>query len=92
MSGPPKDKPAPARVERDRTSAVVTTTLVGLTLLGAATIFWEPLTAFALGAPTTEGMGDPRPTASGGASPSVVPMTDDAGTTANGLADASGNS
>ncbi|MDB4983147.1 MAG: hypothetical protein JWM82_3899 [Myxococcales bacterium] len=99
MNGLPKDKSAPARVERpvvttaaDRTSAVVTTTLVGLALLGAATIFWEPLTAFALGAPSTEGMGDPRPTSSSGASPSLVPTTDDAGTTANGPEDASGNS
>jgi hypothetical protein len=97
MSGPPKDKSAPARTDRgDRASAVVTTTLVGLALLGTATIFWEPLTAFALGAPSAEGVGDPRPdlrpTSPGGAPPSSVPTTDDAGTTANGLADASGNS
>jgi hypothetical protein len=103
MSGPPKDKSAPARADRgdrgdrgDRTSAVVTTTLVGLALLGTGTIFWEPLTAFALGAPSTEGVGDPhpelRPTPPAGAAPSLVPTTEDAGTTANELADASGNS
>jgi hypothetical protein len=94
MSSPPKDKSAPARA--DRTSAVVTAGLVGLALLGTATIFWEPLTAFALGAPSTEGVGDPRPdlrqTSSGSAPSSLVPTTEDAGTTANGLADASGNS
>jgi hypothetical protein len=91
MSAPPKDKSATrgARPERpDHTSAVVTTTLVGLALLGAATIFWEPLTAFALGAPAADGVGDSHPTA-----PNLPAATGDAGAAAPALpADASGNS
>jgi len=59
MAAKPKAKPSsPARA--DRTSAVVTTTLILLTALGVVTIFWEPLTALALGSPSTEGVSEPR--------------------------------
>jgi hypothetical protein len=73
----PPTPPPPRRV--DRTSAVVTTTLIVLTVLGVVTIFWEPLTALALGAPTTDTVTEPRgPTATDGgatSAPSTSPST-----------------
>jgi len=49
MAGSKKGKPSPPPVSADRTSAVVTATL-----LGVVTVFWEPLAALAMGAPATE--------------------------------------
>jgi hypothetical protein len=72
MAATPRPKhsppqPPPRRV--DRTSAVVTTTLIGLTVLGVVTIFWGPLTALALGTPATDTVTEPRaaPASDGGA-------------------------
>jgi hypothetical protein len=45
---------APAASAPDRTSAIVTTTLIFLTGLGILTVFWEPLAALALGTPAAE--------------------------------------
>jgi hypothetical protein len=74
MPATPKAKqpPTPAPPRRvDRTSAVVTTTLIVLTVLGIVTIFWEPLTALALGTPVTDTVTEPRaPTATDGGAPS----------------------
>jgi hypothetical protein len=62
----PKHPPPQAPPSRaDRTSAVVTTTLIVLTLLGVVTIFWEPLTALALGTPATDTVTEPRAAAAG---------------------------
>jgi hypothetical protein len=66
---------------KDKTSTVVTATLVGLALLGVGTIFWEPLAALAVGAPPTEG-GDVH-------APTLAPATTDGGVAP---VDASGNS
>jgi hypothetical protein len=57
MRASPKDKaapePAPAKgASPDRTSAVVSSTIVALALVGVGTIFWEPLAALAVGSPT----------------------------------------
>jgi hypothetical protein len=63
MAATPKTKPtsAPTRAARaDRTSAVVTATLILLTALGIVTVFWEPLTALAVGAPAAESMAETR--------------------------------
>jgi hypothetical protein len=54
MAGSKKGKPSPPPVSADRTSAVVTATLILLTALGVVTVFWEPLAALAMGAPATE--------------------------------------
>jgi hypothetical protein len=74
MPATPKAKqpPTPPPQRRvDRTSAVVTTTLIGLTVLGVVTIFWEPLTALALGTPATDTVTESRATTTtdGGAAP-----------------------
>ena len=76
MAATPKAKapvpPSPAP-RRDRTSTVVTATLILLTALGIVTVFWEPLTALAVGAPASEPVGEARAaTADAGASPSVT--------------------
>ncbi len=97
----PPTQPPPRRVDQnsaplrrvDRTSAVVTTTLIVLTVLGVVTIFWEPLTALALGTPATDTVTEPRaPTAAdGGAALSTTTTS----TTSNGQrasVDASGSS
>ncbi|HEX4404276.1 MAG TPA: hypothetical protein VH560_05580 [Polyangia bacterium] len=63
MPATPKAKQPPApppQRSTDRTSAVVTTTLIVLTVLGVLTIFWEPLTALALGTPATDTVAEPR--------------------------------
>ena len=87
----PPTPPPPRRV--DRTSAVVTTTLIVLTVLGVVTIFWEPLTALALGTPATDSVGETRAATAtdGGAPPSAASPS----TTSNGphaSVDASGSS
>jgi hypothetical protein len=83
---PPTQAP-PRRV--DRTSAVVTTTLIVLTVLGVVTIFWEPLTALALGTPATDTVTEPRgPTATDGGAP-LSPTTS---TGSSASVDASGSS
>jgi len=75
--GPPRGKP-------DRTSTVVGVTLIGLAALGVLTIFWEPLAALAVGAPSADGVSDGRATSvDGGAVTSPTPV---------GALDASGNS
>jgi hypothetical protein len=51
---------APPAGRGDRTSAVVTATLILLTALGIVTIFWEPLTALAVGAPADEAVSGTR--------------------------------
>jgi hypothetical protein len=96
MMAPPKDKSSArptaetdeqARSEgADRTSAIVTTTLIGLALLGTGTVFWEPLTALAFGAPAAESMGDSHPFGA------TSPTTNDAGAASPNAPDASGNS
>ena len=81
MAPTTKGKPSPAPASADRTSTVVTSTLILLTLLGVVTVFWEPLAALAVGAPAAESVGESRgPAADAGsvASPSVP----SAGTTA----------
>jgi hypothetical protein len=96
MPATPKAKqPPPEAPQRrvERTSAVVTTTLIALTVLGVGTIFWEPLTALALGTPASDTVNEPRAATAidGGATPS--PATSP--TTSNGpraSVDASGSS
>jgi hypothetical protein len=71
----------------------VTTTLIVLTVLGVVTIFWEPLTALALGTPATDTVTEPRAATAtdGGAAPSPATSS----TTSNGpraSVDASGSS
>jgi hypothetical protein len=57
-------------------------TLIVLTVLGVVTIFWEPLTALALGTPATDTVTEPRAaTANDGGAP-VAPST--AASTSNG--------
>ena len=80
MAAPPKTKPtsAPSRAGSgpDRTSTVVAAALILLTGLGVVTVFWEPLTALALGAPAGEAVGEshaPLPVSDGGASGSALP-------------------
>jgi hypothetical protein len=76
MPAPPKAKPpTPATpITRDRTSTVVTATLILLTALGVVTVFWEPLTALAVGTPAGETVGEARaPAADGGASANAPP-------------------
>jgi hypothetical protein len=75
---------APARAKPERTSTVVGVTLIGLAALGVLTIFWEPLAALAVGAPSADSVSDVRGTpADGGAATSPTPV---------GALDASGNS
>jgi hypothetical protein len=96
MAATPKAKHPPAQAPPrrvDRTSAVVTTTLIVLTVLGVVTIFWEPLTALALGTPATDTVTEPRAaTASDGGAPA---SSSTASSTSNGPSvslDASGSS
>jgi hypothetical protein len=75
MAATPKAKPdaAPTPTRReDRTSAVVTATLILLTVVGGVTVFWEPLAAIAGGAPTADSVAETRAAApDAGASPST---------------------
>jgi hypothetical protein len=75
MAAPPKTKPPAAAARADRTSAVVSATLILLTVLGVVTVFWEPLAALAGGAPAAESVGEKRAAAGDGGvlpSPSVT--------------------
>jgi len=87
MAATPKVKRAPTRsaASADRTSTVVTATLIGLTVLGVLTVFWEPLAALAGGGPTTDVASEPRPAAPDAG---VVPSTN----APSAPADASGSS
>jgi hypothetical protein len=81
MAAPPKTKPpSPAPPSaRDRTSAVVSATLILLTVLGIVTVFWEPLTALAVGAPAGGTVGESHaPAADGGASAPASPSVETA--------------
>jgi hypothetical protein len=91
----PATPAAPRRV--DRTSAVVTTTLIVLTALGVVTIFWEPLTALALGTSATDAVTEPRAATAGDGGVTVSPSTSasPSPSTSNGSSaslDASGSS
>jgi hypothetical protein len=87
---PPTQAP-PRRV--DQTSAVVTTTLIVLTVLGVVTIFWEPLTALALGTPATDTVTEPRgPTATDGGAPSSKSTSPSTSNGPSASLDASGSS
>ena len=68
MAAPPKTKSpaAPSASGPDRTSAVVSATLILLTVLGVVTVFWEPLAALAGGAPASEAVGETRAATSDG--------------------------
>jgi hypothetical protein len=91
MAAKPKAKPSPAPTSvarADRTSAVVTTTLILLTALGIVTIFWEPLTALAVGTPPTESVSEARTAAPDGGA-AAVPA---AALSTSGVVDASGSS
>ncbi|HVU50955.1 MAG TPA: hypothetical protein VHL80_09735 [Polyangia bacterium] len=82
MAAPPKTKPPSAPATQDRTSAVVSATLILLTVLGVVTVFWEPLTALAGGAPATEAVGETRaaaPDAGALAAPSATAAADASG-------------
>jgi hypothetical protein len=69
----------------DRTSTVVTGTLILLTVLGVVTVFWEPLAAIAAGGSAGETTAEPRSfTPDGGAAPAPA--------SAPTPVDASGNS
>jgi hypothetical protein len=96
MAATPKVKaePVPAPVSRaDRTSAVVTATLILLTALGVVTVFWEPLTALAVGAPSAESVAEPRAAAADAGSLSTSsPSTNGGPIPAAGPVDASGSS
>src|SRR5580704_12226060 len=96
MAATPKAKPSPAApsARADRTSAVVTATLILLTATGVVTIFWEPLTALAVGAPSTETVAEPR-TGAGDAGAAATSPTTTPTTTPTGVpsgADAEGSS
>jgi len=96
MPATPKTKPTPpttATARPDRTSAVVTATLILLTALGVVTVFWEPLTALAVGAPSADSVAETRG-ASGdaGAGAGSSQSTTGGATTAASSADASGSS
>ena len=87
---PPTQAP-PRRI--DRTSAVVTTTLILLTVLGVVTIFWEPLTALALGTPATDTVTEPRAaTATDGGAPGSASTSASTSNARSASVDASGNS
>ena len=77
----------------DRTSAVVTTMLIVLTVLGVVTIFWEPLTALALGTPATDTVTEPRaPTATDGGATTSTTTTSATSNGSSASVDASGSS
>jgi hypothetical protein len=93
MTPTPKVKAPPAPSAPDRTSAVVTATLILLTALGVVTVFWEPLTALALGAPTADSVAEPRaPAVDAGPGGAPSPSTNGAASPQPGPTDASGNS
>jgi hypothetical protein len=96
MAATPMTKPpsTPARATRgDRTSAVVTATLILLTALGIVTVFWEPLTALAVGTPAAESMAETRAAVGDGGSPvAPAPSVTGAPATTPGALDASGSS
>jgi hypothetical protein len=96
MPATPKTKPStsPAPAARpDRTSAVVTATLILLTALGIITVFWEPLTALAVGAPSAESVADTRGgSGDGGTAATSSPSETGAAATAAAAPDASGSS
>jgi hypothetical protein len=94
MTGPPKGKhaptdapaaaaAAPARAATDRTSTVVTGTLILLTVIGVLSVFWEPLAALAQGGstgPAAESAGEPRVTApDAGSAPASIATVDASG-------------
>jgi hypothetical protein len=82
MAAPPKTKPptSPPLPGPDRTSAIVSATLILLTVLGVVTVFWEPLAALAGGAPAAETVGETRAaTPDAGASPSGTGAVDASG-------------
>jgi len=81
MAETPKTKPpaASARAARaDRTSAVVTATMILLTGLGIVTVFWEPLTALAVGAPSAESVAETRAPVGDAGAPATTPGAHDA--------------
>jgi hypothetical protein len=81
MAATPKTKPpsTPVRASRaDRTSAVVAATLILLTALGIVTVFWEPLTALAVGAPAAESVGETRAAVGDAGTPASTPGAHDA--------------
>jgi hypothetical protein len=96
MAATPKGKPptAPAPAARaDRTSAVVTATLILLTALGIVTVFWEPLSALAVGSPSAESVAEPRATAGdSGSAATPSPSVTGAAATTPDPRDASGSS
>jgi hypothetical protein len=96
MPATPKTKPSapPAPAARpDRTSAVVTATLILLTALGVITVFWEPLTALAVGAPPTESVAETRGiSGDGGVAATSSPSANGGAAPAAAAPDASGNS
>ena len=100
MAATPKAKPPSARApahaaERtpDRTSSIVTGTLILLTVIGVVTVFWEPLAALAVGAPASDSMGEARtPTADGGLLPAAAPSVSGAAGPPGGALDASSSS
>ena len=104
MAATPKAKPPSARAperkserksERasDRTSSIVTGTLIFLTVLGVITVFWEPLTALAIGAPASDSMGEARaPSADGGLGPASAPSVSGAAGPTGGPMDGSSSS
>ena len=96
MAATPKAKPSPApspTPRPDRTSTVVTGTLILLTVLGVVTVFWEPLAALASGAPAADSMGEARPSsADGGAGAAPSPSVTGGTTSSAGARDASASS
>jgi hypothetical protein len=88
----PSTPPAPAAWP-DRTSAVVTATLILLTALGVITVFWEPLTALAVGGPSAESVAETRGiSGDAGTAATSSPSENGAAATAAAAPDASGSS
>jgi hypothetical protein len=81
MAATPKTKPpsTPVRAAHaDRTSAVVAATMILLTALGIVTVFWEPLTALAVGAPSAESVAETRTAVGDAGAPATTPGAHDA--------------
>jgi hypothetical protein len=96
MAATPKAKPTPVRgaaARADRTSTVVTATLILLTALGVLTVFWEPLAALAGGAPAADVASESRvPAADAGAGAASAPSVTGAAGPGSAPLDASGSS
>jgi hypothetical protein len=93
MAATPKAKPPTSRAttaRADRTSSVVTATLILLTALGVVTVFWEPLAALAVGNAGTAPAGEPvsESHATAADAGAVAPVSP----TAGGARDAGGSS